>query len=375
VLIALDGFHPSYLDREPSRHLRELAREGVRARWMVPVFPTLTFPNFYSIATGLYPEHHGIVSNTMKDSLLGRFALRNITAVRDPRWWGGEPIWVTAVKQGKRAAAYFWPGSDVAIGGMRPTYYKLYDKRVPNAERVRQVLEWLSLPDGQAPALVTLYLGDVDHAGHDFGPRAPETDSAIARADSAVGALITGIEHRGLGDRVNLVVVSDHGMAEVSPQRLIYLDDFVDLRLVDVVELGAVVSLSPRPGAEEEVYRRLARTPRLEVYRKREIPESYHYRNHPRVQPIVAMAEEGWIVTTRAEAKTGWQPSRGMHGYRRDLPSMRAVFLARGPAFRRGAVVEPFQNIHIYALVARLLELAPASNDGTLDSIKTVLAQ
>src|SRR5918994_1916903 len=136
VLIGIDGFHPSYLERPQSRHLRELAGAGVRARSLFPVFPTLTFPNFYTMATGLYPDHHGVVSNTMVDSALGRFALRDTAAVRNPRWWGGEPIWVTAVRQGKRAATFFWPGSDVAIGGVLPTWYKVFDKRIPNAQRV-----------------------------------------------------------------------------------------------------------------------------------------------------------------------------------------------------------------------------------------------
>jgi predicted AlkP superfamily pyrophosphatase or phosphodiesterase len=141
LLIGIDGFHPSYLERPASPHLRELARAGARARSLIPVFPTLTFPNFYTMATGLYPEHHGIVSNTMMDSSLGRFTLRDRAAVRDPRWWGGEPIWVTAVRQGKRAATFFWPGSDVAIGGVLPTWYKIFDASVPNADRVTQVLD------------------------------------------------------------------------------------------------------------------------------------------------------------------------------------------------------------------------------------------
>jgi predicted AlkP superfamily pyrophosphatase or phosphodiesterase len=374
VLVALDGFHPSYLDRAPSSHLRELARQGVRARWLVPVFPAVTFPNFYSIATGLYPEHHGVVSNTMRDTLLGSFALRDSAAVHDSRWWGGQPIWVTAVKQGKRAATYFWPGSDVAIGGVRPTWYQNYNPQVPNAERVRQVLEWISLPADSAPALVTLYLGDVDDAGHTFGPQAPETDSAIAQVDSAVGALLAGVEQRKLGGRVNLLIVSDHGMAEVGPERLIYLDDYLESGSADVVELGTVVSLAPRAGVEEAVYRGLHRAPHLKVYRKSEIPVRYHYRAHSRIQPIVAVADEGWMVTTRAIAsRAGGRMSRGMHGYPPDVPSMRAIFLARGPEFKQGVVVEPFQNIHLYELIAHLLRLTPAPNDGVLDSVRTVL--
>jgi predicted AlkP superfamily pyrophosphatase or phosphodiesterase len=376
VLIALDGYRPDYLDRPASRHLRELARDGVRARWLVPVFPTLTFPNFYSIATGLYPEHHGIVSNTMRDASLGRFSLRDTAAVHDPRWWGGEPIWVTAVRQGKRAATFFWPGSDVAIGGVRPTYYKVFDPGVPDAVRVRQVLDWLSLPSDSAPALVTLYLGDVDEAGHQFGPDAPETDSAITRVDSAVGALMSGLEEQGLQQKVNLIVLSDHGMTPVVPEHLVYLDDFIDPREADVIELGAVASLRPLNGKDEEVYSRLGRAPHLTVYRKSEIPAAYHYRAHRRIPAIIAVADEGWLVTTHAAAASrGRPPLRGMHGYPPEIPSMRAIFLARGPAFKRGAVVEPFQNIHIYDLLTRVLHLRPAPNDGVLDSIETVLVK
>jgi predicted AlkP superfamily pyrophosphatase or phosphodiesterase len=377
VLVALDGFHPDYLKRAPARHLRRLAGEGVRARWMIPVFPTLTFPNFYSIATGLYPEHHGIVSNTIKDTVLGRFTLRDTAAARDPRWWGGEPIWVTAVKQGSRAATFFWPGSDVAIGGVRPTYYKDYDGSVPNTERVRQVLEWLSLPPDSAPALVTLYLGDVDQAGHDFGPASPETDSAIARVDRAVGALLQGMQKRGLDRRVNVIVLSDHGMTELKPGRLIYLDDYVDTATVDVVDLGPMASLNPRGGNEAGLYRRLEEAhPHLTVYRKAQVPEQLHYRAHHRIPAIIGVADEGWAVTTRGAvaARSGRRPLRGHHGYPPSVPAMRALFLARGPRLARRTVVEPFENIHVYSLVAHLLGLTPAPTDGSLDSIKSVLS-
>ena len=374
VLIGLDGFHPSYLERSPSRHLRELARAGAWARSLIPVFPTLTFPNFYTMATGLYPEHHGIVSNTMVDSNLGRFALRDRAAMRDSRWWGGEPIWVTAVRQGKRAATFFWPGSDVAIGGVRPTWYKVFDAAVPNADRVTQVLDWLSLPAERAPSLVTVYCGDVDDAGYEFGPGATETDAAIARVDSAVGAIMHGLKQRGLEERVNLVVVSDHGLARVDPGHLIYLDDFVDPATVNIVDLGPMLSLSPKPGAVDTVYRALARVPHLRADRKQDMAR-YHYGNHPRIPEIVAVADEGWLVTTRGPAAIRSRLTRGAHGYPPETPSMQAIFLARGPAFRRGVVVPPFQNIHLYALLAHLLGVTPAPNDGSLDSVRSVLAE
>ena len=310
VLIALDAFHPSYLDRPVSHHLRSLARDGVRARWLVPVFPTKTFPNFHSIATGLYPENHGIVSNNMRDSVLGRFALGELDAVLDPRWWGGEPIWVTAVRQGRRAASFFWPGSDVAIQGVRPHHYRAYDRTVSNADRVRQVLEWLSLTGEHALSLITLYLGDVDYAGHEFGPDAPETDSAIARVDSAVGALMSGIKARGLEHRVNLVVVSDHGMARLDPGKVVYLDDYIDPGWIDIIDRGPSVSLAPVGVSVDELYRRLSGAhPQLTIYRKSEVPAAYHYRNHPRIPPIIGTLSEGWTATTRrAGAASGRMP-------------------------------------------------------------------
>ena len=374
VLIGVDGFHPSYLERPAARHLRELAETGVRARSLVPVFPTLTFPNFYTTATGLYPEHHGVVSNTMVDSTLGRFALRDTAAVRDPRWWGGEPIWATAVRQGQRAATFFWPGSDVAVGGVRPTWYKVFDARVPNADRVTQVLDWLSLPAGRAPSLITVYFGDVDDAGHRFGPDAPETDAAIARVDSAVGAIMNGVQQRGLAERVNLVVVSDHGMARVDPGRLLYLEDYLDPATVNIVDLGAVLSLSPSPAAADSVRRALQRVPHLRLYRKEDL-ERYRYTLNPRIPEIVAVADEGWLVTTRGPAALRSRFTRGAHGYPPKRPSMQAIFLARGPAFKKGVTVPPFQNIHVYALLAHLLGVTPVPNDGSLDSVKAVLAK
>jgi predicted AlkP superfamily pyrophosphatase or phosphodiesterase len=373
VLVALDGFRPSYLDRPSSTHLSRLAREGVRARWMEPEFPTLTFPNFYSIATGLYPANHGIVSNTIDDSVLGRFTLRDTAIVHDPRWWGGEPIWVTAVRRGKRAATFFWPGSDVAIGGVRPTYYKVFDPKVPNDARVRQVLDWLSLPSDRAPQLITLYMGDVDEAGHQFGPDTPETDSAIARVDSAVGAIMAEVKQRGLDTRVNLVIVSDHGMAPIASNHWIYLDDLLDSAAVRVGEVGAVATLSPRTGTGEDIYRPLKRARHLKVFRKNELPAAYHYRDNARIPPILVIADEGWAVTTRGYvAARGGRLLRGIHGYPPEIPSMRAIFLAQGPAFKKGVVVPPFQNIQVYNLVAGILGLRPGPNDGKADWGKAV---
>lgn len=372
VLVSLDGFRWDYIDRPPAVHLRALAARGVRAKRMVPAFPSKTFPNHYTLVTGLYPEHHGIISNTMWDDAIGKtFSLGAREVMVDPRWWGGEPLWVTAVKAGRKSASYFWPGSDLAISGVLPTYYHVYDGRVPNADRVRGVLEWLSLPPANAPVFVTMYMSDVDAAGHDFGPDAPQTDSAIARVDSMVGAVVAGLAAHGLADRVNLIVVADHGMTATSPDRQIFLDDYLDLATVRVVDWSPVAAIESKDGHDDSLYARLRHAhPRLAVYRKQEMPPRWHYRSNPRITEIIAVAADGWSIASRERPLRG---PGGNHGYDNELVSMGALFVATGPAFRRGLVVEPFQSIHVYALLARITGLPPRPNDGSLDSVRALL--
>jgi predicted AlkP superfamily pyrophosphatase or phosphodiesterase len=372
LLVSLDGFRWDYIDRPAAVELRKLAARGVRATRMTPVFPTKTFPNHYTMVTGLYPEHHGIVANTMWDEVIGAtFSLGAPAVMADPRWWGGEPLWVAAVKQGKRSACFFWPGSNVQIAGTYCSYYRNYDAVQPHATRVQQILDWLALPGDSAPVFATLYFSNVDGAGHSFGPDAPQIDSAITRVDSAVGALVRGFAARGLEDRVNLIIVADHGMTATSPDRQIFLDDYIDTADVRVVEWSPVASIIPKPGREQDVYQALlGRHPQLAVYRKADIPARWHYQNHPRITPIIAVAAEGWHITTRAQSMN---QAGGTHGYDDTLTSMGALFIAAGPAFRQGIVVEPFRNVHLYELIARITGLTPAPNDGSLDSVRALL--
>ena len=375
VLISLDGFRWDYLDRAPAVRLRELAARGVRAERMVPSFPSKTFPNHYTLVTGLYPEHHGIAANVMLDPLLGRFRTGNDPAVRDARWFGGEPIWVTAERQGVRTATYFWPGSEAPIGGMRPHWFYAFDATTARDTRVRRVLEWLAMPDSAAPRLVAVYFSDVDTDGHTHGPDAPETDAAIARVDSAVGAIIDGIGRQGASDRVNVIVLADHGMTEVSPARGIALDDYVAMDSLDIGDWDPVATIIPRPGREAYVYDALRNAhPHLRVYRKGELPARLHYNAGARVTPLVAIADEGWSIGTRAVlARKPAGTVTGAHGYDNALPSMGALFVAAGPSFRRGVSVPPFTNVHVYPLLAELLQVRPAETDGALDSVRTML--
>jgi predicted AlkP superfamily pyrophosphatase or phosphodiesterase len=376
ILISIDGFRYDYWEKVKAPTLRQLAATGVRAKALIPAFPTKTFPNHYTIVTGLYPEHHGIVANTMYDPEFdAKFSMSNRPAVQDGRWWGGEPLWVTAEKQNQISGILFWPGSEAEILGVRPKYWKIYDEDFPNTARVDTILAWLNLPSQRRPTFFTLYFSDVDHAGHDTGPHSREVKTAILEVDAILGRLVQGLQARGIFDRVNIIIVSDHGMTEVTSDHVIYLDDYLDLEKVEVIDWNPVVALRPRTMNEDEIYQALVKAhPRLRVYRKGEIPARLHYNHHRRIMPVIGIADDGWKISRHGMRNTreGVYTS-GEHGYDNALPAMRAIFIARGPAFKSGLVVAPFQNIHIYSLICAILKLQPARNDGNLDSVRAML--
>ena len=374
ILVSLDGFRWDFLQRPGARRLRQLAARGVHAERLIPSFPTKTFPNHYTLVTGLYPENHGIAANAMRDPVLGRFQTGDNPAVRDARWYGGEPIWVTAEKQGLRSAVYFWPGSEAAIAGVRPHWFFPFDLATSRRARVERVLEWVAMPTG-APRFIGVYFSDVDTEAHADGPDSPAADAAIARVDSAVGALVDGVEQLGATNRVDVIVVSDHGMAPATAERTIALDDYVSMDSLEIGEWSPMATIIPKPGAEAYVLRALrGRHPHLRVYRKADVPARLHYSTGARVTPVVAIADEGWSIGTRDMlSRMPRDKVTGVHGYDNALPSMGALFVAAGPAFRRGVTVPAFENVHVYALLASLLHVKAAPNDGSLDSVRTLL--
>jgi predicted AlkP superfamily pyrophosphatase or phosphodiesterase len=364
LLISFDGWRWDYVDHLPAPNLKALAARGVRAKALIPSFPVLTFPNHYTIITGLYPERHGVIANTMRDrSMPDRFTMSAETA-KDARWWGGEPLWVTAIRQGRRAATMFWPGSEAAIRGERPTYWRRYDKSVVPAARVAQALEWLALPVAGQPSFVSLYFEQVDSAGHDYGPGSAELAAAASSLDDALGQLVAGVHRLGLDDRTSIVVVSDHGMTATSYERVIYLDALIDVAAVDVLEYGSTLQINPRDGNVQRLYERLHdKHPELAIYRRNEIPARLHYRDNARIASIVGVPSDGWTVTT-GERLMSEELHAGSHGYEPTTPDMGALFVAAGPPLRTGEVVEPFENVHVYDLLCRILHLVPAGNDG-----------
>jgi predicted AlkP superfamily pyrophosphatase or phosphodiesterase len=365
ILVSIDGWRWDYLSRFNPPALTALASRGVVSEGLIPSFPSKTFPNHYTIVTGLYPGRHGIVSNNMRDPAIpGLFSLRNRDVQQDSRWWVGVPLWVTSEQQGHIAGTMFWPGSDAEIAGDRPTWWRMYDHNLSNAARVDQILTWLRLPEATKPTFLTLYFSDVDTAGHDFGPESQQIAPAIERVDAAMARLVKGIEAAGLAARTNLVVLSDHGMAQLSPSRVIVLDDYIDVASVDVIDWSPVLTAWPLRGSIEALYRALKdKHPALAVYRKDELPAKYRLAGHPRVPPVVGIADDGWEITSRRAVARDFG-SRGNHGYDPAFQSMHGLFIATGPAFREGLNAPRFESVHVYELLCGVLGIRPAANDG-----------
>lgn len=370
ILVSIDGFRWDYVEKFAPPTLRALAADGVRADGLIPQFPSKTFPNHYTIVTGMRLATHGIISNNMDaPDIPGRFSMRNRDVLADPRWWGGEPIWNTAERQGLIASAKFWPGSEVAIGGRQATYWLPFTDDMPNADRVTKTLEWLSQPDPTRPSFLTLYFSDVDSAGHRSGPDSQDVRTAVGNVDAALAQLVAGVTHARLSGRVHYVVVSDHGMAQLSRDRMIVLDDLVDVSTVEVVDWSPVLTLGPRDGNVEALYRKLkGRHRALAVYKSDELPAKYALAGHPRLPPVVGIAEEGWHVTSKRDMERWGTDGRtvpgGNHGYDPQVRSMHGLFVAAGPRFHRGMRVPAFENIHLYEFMCSVLGLRPAKNDG-----------
>lgn len=356
VLVSFDGFHPDYLARFDTPHFDRLAARGMRAAGLVSVFPSLTFPGHYSIATGLHPEAHGMVGNEFFDPVRGaEFSYRRDGDTQDGSWWGGEPIWVTAETQGLVAAAFFFPGTEADVGGVRPSHWRPYDGRVPNRDRVGQVLAWLSLPAAERPHLVTLYFSLVDGAGHRLGPRDPGMRRSVERADRLLGRLTKGIDALPHAGRVVLAVVSDHGMAAPDPDRTTVLRA-ADLAGVRLVQAGPAVSLHlGGAGGARALHDRLnARLEHARAYLREELPAHLHARGNPRLGDVVVLPDGLGMVLL-----PGDRPPAGMHGWDPTLPEMRGIFLAAGPGIAAGVALPAVDAVDVYPLLCHLLGLTP----------------
>lgn len=379
ILISFDGLRWDYLDRFQPPNFRKVMRAGVHAEGLVPVFPSKTFPNHYSIVTGLYAENHGIVANSFYDPVRGEtYALGDQRTVTDGSWYRGDPIWVTAETQGMVAACFFWPGSEAAIGGVRPTLWNTYDGKIPNERRVDTVIEWLKRPPETRPHMITLYFSDVDWASHTFGPEGEQARDAVLRVDRALGRLVDGLNALAIRDQIYLVLVSDHGMTDTSDDLTTLLTDLLDPEGLVIPDTGPAANIHVTGGSQRALAIRDRLNQRLShgrAYLRSEIPERLHYRADARIGDIVVVMEEHYMIGMPRLAPRSAVVSRfGMHGWDPTVQSMHGIFVASGPGIPPGTKIGRFENIHLYPWMAELLGLQPASRiDGTAGLLQELI--
>ena len=378
VLVSLDGFRWDYARRDGATHLLALGKHGAWApEGMLPSYPSLTFPNHFTIVTGLYPEHHGLVANSFYDETKqARYAISDPKVVTDGSWYSGVPLWSLAESQGMRTACLFWPGSEAEIAGQRPTWYARFDNKTEATDAVQQAriddaAALLRMPETDRPHFITIYYSEPDHEGHEFGPDAPETRAAAKKMDVMVGKLKAALDSTGLP--IDLVVVSDHGMVkEEGPW--VTLDKFTDLSAFETV--GSLLY-----GKTEEdrvrVYNQLKKaSSQFVVYRRKDVPAGFDYNQNPREGDPVVVAMGPYAIRAHEppEGKTDQPPNPGMHGLDPNkVPQMKASFFAAGPDIVAGKTVAPFENVNLYPWMAHILGLTSPKTDGNLNILAGTL--
>ncbi|PLN75592.1 nucleotide pyrophosphatase family protein [Aspergillus taichungensis] len=389
IYISLDGFRADFLNRGLTPFLNSFVAGGVSPPYMLPSFPSVTFPNHFTLMTGLYPESHGVVSNTFWDpALKEEFYYTHQEISMQAKWWNAEPLWMRAENHGMKSAVHMWPGSEAHIGGVDPTYLDEYNGSEALSKKVDRLLGLLDMPGleiedqtSARPQLLAAYVPNVDADGHKYGPNSTEIRGTIAQVDEMLGSLFHGLEARNLTEIVNVVIVSDHGMATTATERLVQLDDFIDLNLVDHIDGWPLRGLRPKqPEYLENLQSQLESLQKnyshaVEIYTREAMPERYHFQNNDRIAPLWVIPKAGWVVVERSDFDAAralqdgkeYHP-RGVHGYDHEHPLMRAIFVARGPAFPHtpNSRVEPFQNVNVYNIICDSLGLPPQPNNGTL---------
>lgn len=388
IVISLDGFRADFLTRGITPTLNQFIAEGVSPKYMHPSFPSLTFPNHFTLVTGLHPESHGVVGNTFWDpTISAEFFYTDPERSMKPQWWaGGEPLWVTAEKQNVKTGVHMWPGSEAGMA-YSATYLDKYNGSEVLSRKTDRILELLDMPSIESsatntrPQLIAAYVPVVDADGHKFGPNSTEIWDTIPSVDDMLHNLFMGLDERNLTDIVNVVVVSDHGMATTSTDRLIQLDDLIDLDLVEHIDGWPLYGLRPKNHLDiQGLYDRLnveaMRNPNFDVYlRDSDMPERFHFSKNERIAPLWVIPKVGWAIVHKEdfdvkEAKATGQTyhPKGLHGYDHEHPLMRAIFVARGPAFphKPNSRLEPFQNTEVYNILCDSIGIEPKPNNGTL---------
>ncbi len=369
LLISIDGLMNEYIDRNETPNFDRLIGDGTWAEFLEPVFPTKTFPTHHSMSTGLYVENHGIIANSFYALDHGkRFSYGAPDDEEDERWWGGEPIWITAENQGLTTTTFFWPGSEACYDGVRPTRWLEYDGSIPDKARVDSVANWFDPQGDVRTNFSTLYFSDVDSQGHSHGPNSEEVDKAVEEVDETLGYMIDRLNEVGVWPDINIIIVSDHGMAELSDDKIIVLDEIIDMDDVNMIDWNPVAMMQPEEGRSEAIYEQLKEhEENYSVYYRDDMPDRYRFRDHERIPEIIMIADVPYTIVTRDRYEERGIIA-GQHGYDHQAPEMHAFLLARGPDFREGERGEVVNMVDLYELMADLLGIEPSPNDGDPDA-------
>lgn len=379
ILISLDGFRWDYVEKYKPPHLINFIKNGINSESLIPSFPTKTFPNHYTIATGMYPDKHGIIANSFysydKDMT---YKIRDREKVEDGSFYGGNPIWIQANKANMVTASYFFVGTEANIQGLKPTYYYRFDNSVKNEVRVNQAIDWLKLPPKKRPHLITMYFSDMDDTGHKYGTKNDEElKKTLFELDKQLGNLFKGIEKTGLP--VNIIIVSDHGMSTVSISNFISIEKIENDSLYTSIDNGAIVNIHPNNKNQiDSIYTYLKKKEsNFKVYKTENTPGFEYIPKNKNWGAIQILPDFGYYFSSTkgiASRKQHTNTNFGVHGYDQKYKDMHGIFYANGPAFKKAYRTPSIKNIHIYPLMCEILGLEVPSNiDGNLDQIKNVL--
>ncbi len=371
VIISLDGLRWDYLDTYDVPFMNQLAREGVKAV-MQPSFPSKTFPNHYTLATGLTPDHHGIIANIFWDREKGvEYSLSNKETRADSRYYGGDPVWLTAKHQGVKTATVFWVGSDVAVKGEYPTYWRDYQTEQLDFEsRVDEIIRLLSLPEQDRPHLVMAYFEEPDRSGHDNGPMHRNTRLAVENMDLLLSKLWARIQLLPFADKVNFIVTGDHGMASVDPKRFVDIDDVLPKRWYErFCNDYPTLIYASAPQYIDSICDALQHVDHIRAWKRADIPAYLGYGTDKNMGDVVVLPDVGWLFADKPSKK-----QRGSHGFDHTAADMQVGFRAIGPDFKVGYVkADRFRNVCVYPLLCYLLGVTPSPNDGSLEEVRDLL--
>lgn len=377
VLVSIDAFRWDYLSRGITPALSETGNNGVSALSLMPAYPSKTFPNHVSIITGLYPENHGIISNDVNNFFTGeKYRMGDTNAVRESKWYQGEFFWETARRSGIVTASYFWPGSELLLEYRRPNYFKQYKKETTDEQKIEQLSEWLNMPYGKRPHFITLYFEQVDSRAHTFGPDAPETNETIKQIDGVILKIKERIQKAGLKDSLNLIILSDHGMTNVSKEKSINIEKIINDPACRIYGTGPISMIQPPKEKINKIYDELKKKENhYKVYLKKEMPEYFHFSKHPFIGDIIVVADLGWaVIDNRGEERMGYGKKLGDHGYDNFQMDMHGFFVAEGPAFKKNFKTGTLLNVDIYPLLCRIFGIEPRTNiDGKAERIEYLL--